>query len=143
MNNPLILKIFELDLWEKEIELKKGDFLKRENTIDTNTYFIVEGSIKIYFRDGEHEPIIRLGYSNNLVTALDCFIKEQASPLIFEAIKHTNVKVLRKSTLQEFIASEPIFQESWTEILQQLLVDQMEREIDILTHSPKERYERD
>lgn len=47
MNNPLILKIFELDLWEKEIELKKGDFLKRENTIDTNTYFIVEGSIKI------------------------------------------------------------------------------------------------
>lgn len=63
------------------------------------------------------------------------------SDLYIQAIKKTVVKVITKEQIDKFLQTENN-QNLWTKILGNLVVQQIEREIDLLTNSPKERYER-
>ncbi len=56
-------------------------------------------------------------------------------------IKKTVIKVITKKQIDDFLKTESN-RNLWIEILENLVIQQMEREIDILTNSPKERYER-
>jgi len=49
--------------------------------------------------------------------------------------------VITKQQLENFL-SQDINRTLWTKILENLVLQQMEREVDILTNSPKERYNR-
>ncbi len=135
-------RIDSQDLWEKNLVISRNEYLKVSGTIDTNLYFILSGSLKIFFINDHEEHIIRFGYQNNFITSLDCFITEEPSELYIQAIKKTEVRVISKSTYMDFINHNPEHKELWDMILGELIVQQMEREKDILITSPKERYQR-
>lgn len=129
-------------LFERIVILKRNEILKPSGSIDSNIYFLEEGAIKISILDREEERIIRFGYQNNWIVALDSFFTIQPSPLEFKALKRTKIHVIGKKKFEEIIGKHPNYLQSWNEILQELVVQQMEREIDLLTNSPKDRYER-
>jgi len=58
-----------------------------------------------------------------------------------QAIKKTTVRVIAKRQVEEFLQNE-YNRGAWIGILESLVLQQMEREIDLLTTSPRERYER-
>jgi len=132
-------KIIELS--EKTITINRKQFLKIKGSIDTNIYYVKSGGLKVFVLDNEEEQIIRFGYKDNLIVSLDSFLTGKTSDLLIQAIKKTVVSVISKSKFDEFLKNEDnrIF---WTKILENLVVQQLEREIDILTISPKERYKR-
>ena len=130
------------DLWEKNLSLSRNEYLKVSGTTDTKLYFILSGSLKIFFINDYQEHIIRFGYQSNFITCLDCFITEEPSELYIQAIKKTELKVISKSTYMDFINQSSEHKELWDMILGHLIVQQMEREKDILITSPKERYQR-
>lgn len=125
----------------KEITIDRNEFLKVKGSIDTNLYYIESGSLRIFVLDDYEEQTIRFGYKENLIVSLDSFLTGKPSDLYIQAIKKTVVKVVTKEQFDEFLEKENN-QKLWTKILENLVVQQMEREIDILTNSPKERYER-
>lgn len=131
-----------LTLIYKRKTLQRGELLKKEGSIDTHVYYIEEGSLKIYFMDGIHEQIIRFGYRTNLVVALDSFLEDKPSPLIIEAIKKVTIGIIPKQRIMEFFAERREQQQLWINILQSLVMQQLDREMDILTTSPEERYRR-
>ena len=57
-------------------------------------------------------------------------------------MKKTVVKVVSKSDFISFLKSDIENLELWDTLLQGLIIQQLEREIDILTSSPVERYKR-
>lgn len=124
-----------------EISLKRNEFLKVKGGVDTNIYFVKNGSLRIFVLDDSEEQIVRFGYQGNLVVALDSFLSNQPSDFYIQAIKKTVVKVITKKQLDQFLKAETnlLF---WKNILENLVLQQLEREIDILTNSPKERYQR-
>lgn len=128
-------------LAEKEITLQRNEFLKTQGTIDTNIYFIQSGSLRIFVMDHSEEQIIRFGYPNNIVVALDSFLTGKPSDFYIQALKKTIIRVIPKHRFETFIQNENN-QRMWISILENLVLQQMERELDILTTSPKERYER-
>ncbi|MFD2907544.1 Crp/Fnr family transcriptional regulator [Flavobacterium ardleyense] len=138
----LIQQINLLDLWDNTIELKRNQYLKVEGTVDTNLYFVSNGSLKIYVLDEQNENIIRFGYKNNLIASLDSFITEEPSDLYIQAIKKTQLKVIKKITFMNLIESSKENTIIWQRMLGDLMLQQMERERDILTSSPIERYKR-
>ncbi len=138
----LLDKINQADLWEKEWTIKRNEFLKKEGSIDTNIYFVNDGSIRIFVLDEWEEQTIRFGYQNDIIVALDSFISEQASDLNIQALKKTNVKSISKKRYMDFIHSTSENIQLWNQILGMLIYQQMERERDILTSSPIKRYER-
>lgn len=138
----LIKEIDDHDLWDNQLVLKRKEYLKTKGSIDTNLYFIKNGSLKIFIVDEFEENIIRFGYKNNLIASLDSFITEKSSDLYIQAIKRTELRVIKKSTFINLIESSEKHTKSWSTILGDLILQQMERERDILTSSPLERYKR-
>lgn len=130
-----------VELSDKEITIERNEFLKLKGSIDTNLYYVESGSLRIFVLDNYEEQTIRFGYKENLIVSLDSFLTGKPSDLYIQAIKKTVVKVVTKKQIDIFLEKEKN-QNLWTKILENLVIQQMEREIDILTNSPKERYER-
>ncbi|MBS1950829.1 MAG: cAMP-binding protein [Cytophagales bacterium] len=130
-----------LELSGKMITIDRNEFLKVKGSIDTNVYYVESGSLRVFVLDDFEEQTIRFGYKENLIVALDSFLTGKPSDLFIQAIKKTVIKVIPKSQFDDFLKSETN-RNWWTVVLENLVVQQLEREIDILTSSPKERYER-
>jgi len=130
-----------IDLPGKTITVKRNQFLKTNESIDTNLYYIVNGSLKVFILDGEEEQIIRFGYKENIIVSLDSFLTGKPSNFYIQTIKKTVIKIISKTEIDVLLKSESnIF--LWTSILEKLVIDQIEREIDILTSSPSDRLKR-
>lgn len=130
-----------IGLSDKEIKIERNEFLKVKGSIDTNLYFVESGSLRIFVLDDFEEQTIRFGHKGNLIVSLDSFLTEKPSDLFIQAIKKTVLKVVTKQQINDFLKID-INRNLWTTILENLVLQQMEREIDILTNSPKERYQR-
>ena len=130
-----------IQLSDKTITLNRSEFLCKQGQTDTNIYFIENGSVKVSINLGEEEQIIRFGYRGNLVVALDSLLTGLATQFDIQAIKKCKIKVISKKQLEAYLNTENN-RLVWTEILEKLIVQQMEREVDLLTQSPLERYQR-
>lgn len=140
--NEIYKRIEKQNFWDNKILLKRNEYLKIAGTVETNLFYIISGSLKISTIDDFEEYIIRFGYKNNFITALDSFITEKPSEFYIQAIKKTELKVISKENYLNLINQDKELKQLWNVILQQLIVQQIEREKDILTTSPKERYNR-
>ncbi|WP_298881915.1 cyclic nucleotide-binding domain-containing protein [uncultured Polaribacter sp.] len=138
----LIDNITANNLWDKEFVLQRNEFLKEKGTIDTNLYLVVTGSLRIFVVDEFEEHTIRFGYKDNLIASLDSFLNEQPSDFYIQALKKTTIKSISKKKYLSFINSSQEYKEIWLSILEKFVLQQMERERDILTSSPLERYRR-
>ncbi len=130
-----------IQLSQKKITIDRNEYLKVKGSIDTNVYYIESGSVRIFVLDDYEEQTIRFGYKDNLIVSLDSFLTGKPSDFYIQAIKKTTVRIITKQQVDDFLATDSN-KVLWTGILENLLVQQMEREVDILTSSPKERYER-
>lgn len=130
-----------VELSTKTITIDRNEFLKVKGSIDTNVYYVERGSLRVFVLDHYEEKIIRFGYKENLIVSLDSFLTGKPSDFYMQAIKKTELKVITKSEIDNFLKIETN-KILWTKILENLVLQQLEREIDILTTSPKERYHR-
>lgn len=129
-------------LSEKTINLKRNEYLKVKGSTDTQIYFVESGSLRVFVLDNADEQIIRFGYKGDILVSLDSFLTEKPSDFIIQAIKKTKLSVVSKKRFVQFIQANDENRERWIQILEDLVLQQMEREKDILTTSPKERYNR-
>lgn len=129
-------------LTEKHIHLRRNELLKQEGTVDTHIYYVKEGSLGICIDDGNEEQIIRLGYKGNLIVAMDSFLTEQASPFYIQALKKTTIGVISKKRFTDFLKEHDQQRVLWSKILEELVLQQIEREKDLLVSSSRERYQR-
>ena len=127
--------------WESK-EFKRNEFLKISGSTDTDIYFVENGSIRIFMMDENEERIIRFGYTGNIIVSLDSFLSGKPSDFYIQAIKKTVVRKALKKDFYRFIQSNEENLKFWTGVLEDLVLQQIEREKDLLTHSPKERYQR-
>lgn len=143
--NPIhviVDKINTARLWEKELCLKRNEYLKVKGSVDTKLYFVQSGSLRIFVIDAYEEHTIRFGYQGNFIAALDSFITEQPSELYIQALKQTELLVISKAAFMNLVNSSAENLQLWHKIMEQMVYQQMERERDILTSSPQERYQR-
>lgn len=140
--SDLIALIEQNQLVEKTVVIERNEFLKTEGSIDTHIYFVETGSLRVYVMDEDEERTIRFGYRHNILVSLDSFLTEKPSEFVIQALKKTRVKVIPKKRFMEFIYRDEDTLKLWAKILEDLVIQQIEREKDLLTASPKERYER-
>jgi CRP-like cAMP-binding protein len=130
------------DLYEKSTTIQRNEYLKVGGSIDTNVYFVESGSLRIFVLDDFQEQIIRFGYENDLIVSLDSFLTEKPSDFYIQAIKKTVLKVIPKEKAIKRINLNETNKLAWNKILEDLIMQHIEREKDILTSSPKVRFER-
>ena len=140
--SELINNLNKENLWEKEIQLERNAYLKVKGSTDTNLYLVISGSLRIFVLDETEEHTIRFGYKNNLIASLDSFLNEKPSEFYIQALKKTVLKVISKERYMVFVESSAKAKTIWLQLLENFVLQQMERERDILTTSPLERYRR-
>ena len=138
----LVTVIDEMDLWEGKKGLKRNEYLKVHGATDTNIYYVIEGSIRMYVIDEMEEHTIRFAYKDNVFGALESYITEKPSEMYIQALKKTDLKFLSKKKFEAFIDADMGRLKKWHQVLYALVIQQMERERDLLTSSPIERYNR-
>ncbi len=130
-----------VELSNKTITLDRNEFLKVKGSVDTNVYYIESGSLRAFILDDFEEQVIRFGYKGNLIVSLDSYLTGKPSDIFIQAIKKTVISVITKQEIDVFLQTDAN-RTLWTKILENLVLQQLEREIDILTNSPRERYQR-
>lgn len=138
----VIKTLLEADLFQSEKTIQRYEYLKIKDETDTNIYFIENGSVRIFIMDEDEERIIRFGYSGNIIVSLYSFLSGRSSDFYIQAIKKTTVKIASQKDFNEFMRSNPENMKLWINILEDLVLQQIEREKDLLINSPRERYER-
>ena len=143
MNPKEIAAFLELnDMFEKTLTLNRGDYLKKSGSTDTNIYYIEQGSVYVFITDETEERIVRFGYKGNIIVSLDSFLTETPSDFYIQAIKKTVVKIVSKKAFYHFIQEDEKYDGLWLKMLENLVLQQIEREKDLLIQSPIERYNR-
>ncbi|WP_306350667.1 Crp/Fnr family transcriptional regulator [Flavobacterium sp. '19STA2R22 D10 B1'] len=143
MKNEAIKNLIEQhDLFEETRIIERNQYLKIGGSIDTAIYLVESGSLRIFVIDDNEERMIRFGYQHNLIVALDSFLSEKASDFYIQALKKTTVRVILKKKFLDFMNKDLVHIKLWNSVLEDLILQQIEREKDLLTNSPKERYER-
>lgn len=130
------------EVWKNDIQLKRNEYLKVKGSTDTNLYYVESGCLRVFIEDEFEEHSIRFGYTKNFIAALDSYITEKPSPFYIQAIRKTELKVIEKAAFMNLVNSNIEFQKLWLQMLSGLVYQQLEREVDILTYSPAERYKR-
>lgn len=122
-------------------ELARNELLKTKANICTDIFFVETGSIRL-FLNAEEEQNIRFGYKNNFVVLMDSFLSGKPSAYCLQALKQTTLKIIPKAGFEQFLANHNEYKNLWQQLLEMLVQELLEREIDLLTGSPKDRYQR-
>lgn len=142
----LFTTLYELiddrDLWQDELVLKRNAYLCMPGAYEHHLYYVVSGTLKIFIVDDYVEQIIRFGYQDNFITALDSYLSTQPTDFYIQAIKKTTLRSVRKSDVQALLLQNQQHASLWVQILEAFVLQQIEREKDILISSPQERYKR-
>lgn len=129
------------EIWQT-VYFNRNDYISTKGSTNTHLYYVQNGSCRVFMLDDSAEHTIRFGYTGSFITALDSFITGKPSAFYIQALKKTTLKVVDKRRYMEFIEANASNMQLWYQLLEGLILQQMEREVDLLTASPDERYDR-
>jgi len=138
----LVTTISEASLWGDPMSLERNEYLISEGNIETALYFINSGSLRIFMIDENEEHTIRFGYKDSIITALDSFVKGGKTSFYIQALKKTSYKSISKTDFNALMNKNSRNKDLWKKLLEAFVIQQMERETDLLTSSPEARYHR-
>ncbi len=140
--HSLIKQIFEEPGSSELQTYLKGAFIIKEGQVEQSLYFIVSGAVRVFHVTEFEEQTIRFGYQGSLITSLSSFITGKPSEFYIEALRKTSLRAIGRTKLYEVVHGNSENQRQYIKILESLIIQQMEREIDLLTESPTKRLER-
>ena len=125
------------------VVFKRGEFIFKAGSIANAAYYIEKGAVSVLCDIGQDEDqVIRFGYAGNMLSALDSFISGAPSIYSIQALKQTRVLQVSKEDLQRFWQHGPDAEAQWIKIMESMVLQQMEREVDLLINDPLKRYRR-
>ncbi|PRX57416.1 Crp/Fnr family transcriptional regulator [Flagellimonas meridianipacifica] len=124
------------------IELKRNDFLIKKGQIAWDMHIVKSGALKIFVSTRKDDIILRLGYNGSWMTSFPSFLTGEPSKFNIQAIKRTSLLPISRMDFFDFINSSEETKNLWLNMLEEFAVQQLDREIDVLTRSPYERYKR-
>jgi CRP/FNR family transcriptional regulator, anaerobic regulatory protein len=126
---------------EKKI-LSKGDFLIKEGEIERKVYRVESGVVRVFLLSEFEEQTIRFGYQGSIINSLASFIRDRPSEFYIDALRKTTVSMISKEIFSSIVHSDDDGLRSYALMMESLIVQQIEREVDLLTASPTERLAR-
>lgn len=139
MEDTLLRSLLDVSIKKK---YAKNEFLVTEGKIDRNIYFIEKGAVRVFLQTEHEELTIRFGYNQSFITALSSFIAGTPSEFYIQAIRASEIRVIAREDFMRLTQSEVHYLQLYNAILEGLVLQQLEREIDLLTPSPAERLRR-
>lgn len=121
--------------------VKRSGFLVRKGEMSRDFFLVHSGALRVIWETAESTQTIRFGYKGSVISSSPMLLSEEKPSLYdVQALKKSEVSVLRKSSLRELFRENDKLREAWPYVAEAFIFQQMEREMDLLTDSPRERY---
>jgi CRP-like cAMP-binding protein len=131
-----------LKKWNHSVQLKRNDFLVSKGQVETNLYYVMSGSMRIFYPVKEEEIVAGFAYDHNLICSYPSFIRQQPSDYAIQALTSTRLKFIRRSDFYDLFIAHHDIESAWRMLEEEALVGKIEREVEMLTFTPEERYRR-
>ncbi len=139
---PAEAAIALLQHWQKPKSLKRGDFLTRKGQVEQHLYYIEEGTLAIFHEIEENEQVVGFGYPHTLILSIPSFLRNRPSDYYIQAMSPAELTGTSRTDFYRLMGEHPAIEHSWRLMLEEALLGRIEREIDLLTVSPRERLQR-
>lgn len=137
-----INKIFDDPASTVDKVFSKGEYIIKQGQVEQSLYLILSGAVRVFHVTEFEEQTIRFGYEGSIITSLSSFITGKPSELYMEALRKTTLRIIARKQLYAAVNANADNQGQYIKLLEGLVVQQMEREIDLLTESPAKRLQR-
>ncbi|UPT65412.1 MAG: Crp/Fnr family transcriptional regulator [Sphingobacteriales bacterium JAD_PAG50586_3] len=131
-----------LALWKHRRTLQRGQWLNPKGHVEHYLYYVVDGTFRLCFETADEEVVVGFGYPDSFLNDAPSFLSGKPSQFYIEAIKSAELIGIHKDDLHAFAEANKTFAAFWLKMMEYALLAQIEREIDLLTTSPLERYNR-
>lgn len=128
--------------WSHVKKLKRNDFLSKEGEIAHYLYFVDSGAMKIYYLHNGKEICAGFAYSNSLICSYPSFISNQPSDYYIQAIKPCTLLGIKRDDFYRIIDKYRELERCWRIFTEEALLGRLQRELEILTLTPVEKFEK-
>ena len=129
-----------LEHWKIKKVVPRKDFLIQPNQREAALYFIKKGTFRIYYDIDDNEACVGFGYPNTLICDYPAFITGDVSKYYIQALSTAELISIPRNVFLKLIEEYPRIAKLWHKMTEQAFLGRIEREIDLLTPTPKERY---
>ncbi len=126
----------------QQVTLARNEYLIEAGATEKNIYYVLSGTLRVFMTDESEEHTIRFAYPATLFMALDSFLSGKPTRYSIQAIKRCQLLALPMAVFHEILDNDTTYRALYQTVLEQFVLQQMEREEDLLTSSPSERYRR-
>lgn len=126
--------------WIHEKNFQKGEALINPGQKENYLYFVHSGSFKIYYPTSEQDVVAGFAYSNTFICAYPSFINQKASTYGIECISPAKLTGIHRDNFYQLCDAHRSLEICWRKLTEQALLGKIEREMDILSLNPEERY---
>jgi len=132
---------FLFEQYGQPFELQRHQRIGQAGHVITDLFWVHTGSLGLYWTTPQADHMVRLVYADNFFAFLDVFMGMPTSDLLAVAFKKVQGLRMPKKYWEDW-CSTPSGAFWWQQFQAQLLLQQLEREKDLLTSSPLLRYQR-
>ncbi|MFA9194745.1 Crp/Fnr family transcriptional regulator [Flavobacterium sp. FBOR7N2.3] len=130
-----------LEVWKKHKIIKVKELLLDFNQLESNLYFVKEGCVRLFVIDKNGEQItMGFAYENSLITCFQTFIEGKPSSISIEAVLDTELVAVNKTDLMQLIHRNSEIALWYQSMLEITLTGHIQRQVELLTLKPQERY---
>ncbi|MGB3800066.1 MAG: Crp/Fnr family transcriptional regulator [Lewinella sp.] len=141
-----LTSIYELldaaGIWTRSRTLKRGEYLMLPGHRDRDLYYVTSGTLVATANIDGEEQCMRFGYAGDIVAAIDTHIGGEASTFGIKALRRSELRIAGYTDYRAFMHADPERRLVWEQSMEWLIQGLLEREIDLLTPSPEDRYRR-
>ncbi|WP_232826562.1 Crp/Fnr family transcriptional regulator [Lewinella sp. IMCC34183] len=138
----LIQLLDEAGLFTGHRTLRRGEYLMLAGQRDRNLYYVESGTLVVTVVINDEEQCTRFGYAGEVVAAIDSQVGGEPSKFGIKALRKSVLRVANYGAYHDFMRADPDRHAAYEASLGWLICGLLEREIDLLTPSPEERYRR-
>lgn len=139
---PVAAKMDLEKLWCHERNLRRSDFLSKEGQTERYLYYVVSGAMRIYYLHDGNEICSGFAYDDSFICSYPSFIKNEPSDYYIQAMRPCKVVGILRTDFYDFISKYREAETCWRKMTELALLGRMERELEILTMTPVQKFER-
>lgn len=134
-----------IEVWEnfanncKVVSFKKDEIIKEQNLKERYFYFVIQGSVGIFLWKENNFVCLDFAFDGHFCSDYMSLLTKQATPLQVVALENTETLRMPVSSY-ELITQQAIGQNLRLVAAEMSFVSKQKQQIDLLTHSAKERY---
>jgi CRP-like cAMP-binding protein len=126
----------------RPLKLKRNEFLISKGEVEQHLYYVVRGSMRICYPHSTEEICVGFAYDTNLICSFPSFIRQKPSEYFIQALVGTELMAIRRKDFYNLFDLHPKLERAWRHLEEEALIGMIDREAELLTFTPEQRYGR-